>query len=52
MAFSETFENEVKSDIGLQLVVYDLSPFLYNSFISEYFKRSRNIPCAIDLMHI
>jgi hypothetical protein len=32
------------------LEVFDLSPFLNNGFIYEYFKRSGKIPCDSDLL--
>jgi hypothetical protein len=36
---STTFEKDVNNDIGLELVISVLSPFLNSGFISEYFNR-------------
>jgi hypothetical protein len=38
IAFSNTFENVVNNDVGLQLDIFALSPFLNKGIISVYFK--------------
>jgi multisubunit Na+/H+ antiporter MnhG subunit len=50
--FSRTFEKNVSKEIGLKLVIFVLSPFLYNGFISESFHHEGKIPEENDLLHM
>jgi hypothetical protein len=52
MIFSNTLENEVNKEIGLQLAMFSLSSFLNSGFIMEYFKLVGKVPDLIDLLQI
>lgn len=52
ISFSRTFEKDVSNEIGLKLVVFVLSPFLNNGFISENFNWEGKIHDENDLLHM
>ena len=52
MAFLRTFEKEVNREMGLWLVQFLLSPFLYTGLTKENFSLSGNIPDEIILLQI
>jgi hypothetical protein len=52
MIFSNTLENKFNREIGLQLAMFSLSPFLNSGFTMEYFKQVGKVPDLIDLQQI
>jgi len=52
ITFSRIYEKNVSKEIGLNLVISVLSPFLCNGFISENFNREVKIPDESDLLHM
>ena len=52
ITFSRTFEKDVSKEIGLKLVIFILSSFLYNGCISQNFNQEGKMLEESDLLHM